>query len=81
MKKESLESVIAKAIESGLSPGHVLSEKAKKRIEKSAQKLGEKLTDLFEKEKKKALKNAGTKTEGETWAEAGKPADRAEDAE
>jgi len=58
LKKESLETVIARAIESGLSSSHVLSDKARKRIEKSAEKLGEKLAELFEKEEKRTLEKS-----------------------
>ncbi|MDQ6482022.1 hypothetical protein [Dyadobacter sp. LHD-138] len=58
LKKKSLEADIIKAVESQLSASHALSEKAKGRIKKSATKLAEKLSSLFEKEEKKASEKA-----------------------
>lgn len=58
LSKDTLESEIKDAIVSRLSPSYDLSDKAQRRITKSAGKLADRLSEIFEKKERKAARKA-----------------------
>ena len=56
--KETLENEIRDAVISRLSPSYNLSDKAQRRITKSAAKLADRLYEIFQKQERKAGKKA-----------------------
>lgn len=58
LSKDTLENEIRDAVESRLSPSYDLSDKAKRRITKSAGKLADRLFEIFQKQERKAARKA-----------------------
>jgi hypothetical protein len=79
LSKKDLESEIIGAVTSRLSSSYDLSEKAKRRIAKSGSKLADRLTEIFEKQERKAAKKANGSDEDEVSTEVADAAKQEED--